>query len=992
MSDSSSGYFGRIGGFRPGLGAPRRAGGPIPGGPAALGMPGAGGYIPNYARFDPFDVNSAEGFEIVRQNTGLQQPIRMPVREWTPDTGPTVVPGSWSGEKQLSIPGIPTRNMPGRSYTPGNEAPARPKRSEALQNAVLGRAETAELVDPALLGGAMNRWDPDGEFAKDVQNPEIPAEWIAAGYQVPVGVVERLRGLGLRRDGRFPETVTDPGTVRRDVLRLEVGDPAVAGEYLDLLDPAERSPIRGGAPYAGDPIDYATGLPSDVPIALRGRSGGLRAENIALGADRGGFASIDPASVSLRARRSGGDQAPFQTVDVVMANGDGTFSVQKFDPTTAVRQRTLDPDSTAPFGRSEDQSMGSAVQEVMNEAKTPVMTRSALLAAREAGRFRPLPLDQREGSLVGYITQAGADAPLPVYAPMEEGRPLMTAGEAPEQLYRIGNPLNRNDVAVRAGLSELTGLAPVWGTRPQRHRPVSKGALVEQMQRGYTVAPGADPDAVLAPEALVAQLNALRGVTAEDARSSMGQLVVGTGPELAATIRGGAEGVGPFRNAGYYAEQAFGVPRSTLVPEVDQATGRATGRLLPMERTQAGPAMLLSDTLARIKGEEFGERRGNMFGRVGLEREAGALGKGAYVAATPTVDGIQRVIAPMITSGRLTAEAIQGDPQMARLFAPGSQARELLNQAVVGATNGRMRMNWTDQPVAVTPMGRVMPDPMEPQGPASAYYPGGVAQAPLQQEAAARVLANPESRQLQIMRAFRDPEGGHIGVRPMTGEFQYAPSEAYDAALAKLSSRAPAVAIRDRTPAQQLELGLAGATARGGQMELPIALPQGAEPSWGTRVAQGLEQTYARDAFGYSMNAARPLPSTAIADGSGSVHVLSPIRAVDQPGLPFRDIDTEPRVLAEGLVGTVPGPYAGASYYNTPLDRSQYQGSMSGRGDFDYAAMADQVGAEDVGSREQSRAMAQLAARQRARLAQASLAAPVAPSGPSYGQLSLFGY
>jgi hypothetical protein len=969
-------------------------------------MPSTSGYSPDYVRFDPFDVNGVEGVDVVRQNTGLQQPIRMPVREWAPDTGPTVIPGSWSTEKQLAIPGIPTRVLPGRTYTPGEEPAHRSRRGDALRDTVLGRTEQARVVDPALLGGAMNRWNPEGDFAKDVRKPEIPAEWIAEGYQVPVGVVERLRGLGLRRDGGFPETVKEPGTVERSVLRLEVGDPAVAGEYLDLLDPAERSPIRGGAPYAGDPIDYATGLPSDVPIALRGKKGALLAENIAVGADRGGFASTDPESVSMRARRPSSDQAPFQTVDVVMANGDGTFSVRKIDPTAAVRQRTLDPDSTAPFGRSEDQSMGSAVQEVMNEAKTPVITRSALVAAKEAGRFRPLPLDQREGSLVGYITQAGAKEALPVYAPTEEGRPLMTSGESPERLYRVGNPLNRDDTAVRVGLSELTGLAPVWGTRPQRDRPVSKGALAEQMERGYTVAPSADPGAVFAPDALVAQLNALRGATAEEARSRIGQLTVGTGPELAAAIRGGAEGVGPFRNAGYYSEQAFGVPRSTLVPEVDQATGRATGRLLPMARTESGPAMLLGDTLARIKGEEFGERRGGMFGRVGLEREAGALGKGSYMAETPTVDGIQRVIAPMIVSGRLTAEAIEGDPQMSRLFAPGSQARELLNQAVVGATNGRMRMNWAPQPIAapvttgMSPFQQFTATPL-PQRPVAPPRQGepGLLDSRLQQEAAARVLGTPETRQLQIMRAFRNPEGGYIGVRPMTSGSQYTPSY-IDEVASYMAANAPAARAVDRTPqGTQLELDLAGATALNGQMELPIAASELAPPS-----AAALREAALQRAYAGAPEAGPPYvwpvsDWAASASGGerlfGDAQVQRPwqLRAhPDQLDVPFRDISAEPRTLVEELVGGKRGPYAMASYNNPPLDRSQYQGSMSGRGDFDYGAMADQVGAEDVGSREQSRAMAQLAARQRARQARAAMAAPSAATGPLYDQLSLLGY
>jgi hypothetical protein len=131
--------------------------------------------------------------------------------------------------------------------------------------------------------------------------------------------------------------------------------------------------------------------------------------------------------------------------------------------------------------------------------------------------------------------------------------------------------------------------------------------------------------------------------------------------------------------------------------------------------------------------------------------------------------------------------------------------------------------------------------------------------------------------------------------------------------------------------------------------------------------------------------------TSAIADGSGAVHVLSPIRAADQANLPFRDIDTEPRALAEGLIGRSAGPYAGASYYGTPLDRSQYQGGLSGRPGFDYGTMADQMGAEP-GSPEQSRAMAQLVARQRARQAQASVAPAAAPGGLTYDQLTLLGY
>lgn len=339
----------------------------------------------------------------------------------------------------------------------------------------------------------------------------------------------------------------------------------------------------------------------------------------------------------------------------------------------------------------------------------------------------------------------------------------------------------------------------------------------------------------------------------------------------------------------------------------------------------------------------------------------------------------------LMTPGTATVEQLSPV-----LPAAGSHGARILAEDIHGYLQGSVPMSQIVQGLQLQqrplqPMGRVMPDPMAPQGPVSTYYPGGVAQAPLQQQAAGQVIPALEgdARQLAIHRAFRGPDGELIGVRPMTGGFSgYTPSYLDDVA-AYMAANAPAARIVDRTPqGTQLELDLAGATARGGQLELPVM----------TGGSSGYTPSYIDDVAAYM--AARA-PAARIVD-------RTPQGA--QLGVPFRDITGEVVSLPPALIGRNPGPYATSPIYRTALDRSLYQSSLSGSPGFDYADMARRSGAGgsygpvvtrvskvqdtpagivtdvrnvygpspdnlgmEVGSPEQERALAQLAMRIRAR-------------------------
>jgi hypothetical protein len=875
----------------------------------------------------------------------------------------------------------------------------------SIRDVLRRRAGSVKITDPALfVGSVADRTARPGKASQTLTYDDLVRNQNqTAGGSIGVSPQE---AIAVYRD------LIDPPNVKGRRLHPLPGQPDTYGLF------------RAGDMFV-DPTDRSTNLPSDVPLRLRGRAGVGAAERSALGTDVSGFSGEDPSRVRSSERTGrrpvgaiSGDDTE-RAVPIAVTRADGTLGVVYVDPTVEARNIDIPIDQRLSAYNSDAQdyeTVSALAAEIRRQAKPQLMPRSALVGN---SRFTLAPEKERKGSLLGYLAQTDRDGnrmvtrESPVYAPVvnRAGDPLTMDRDVRDGLYgsriqnerafRVGSATNLVNVDgyVRPELAQVlseVGLpvrramvpAGAPGSMERDANMVRLGDLEEMLRSGLTIRqPGAPVD--LTPQELRQLAASVRMRPSGEANP----LLYVTQP-----VTGGAQGPAQLVD--------------TLLPEVQQNPRVMTGSFVRGVEGEIGPAVVNSSIDIRRAAEEFLKRQGSgdvasLSGLLGGLAAAGTRppqsGLDAPASASPVVQMLARQVAPAAGGGQVppgvayrlmtpgTATVEQLSPV---LPAAGSHSARILAEDIHGYLQGSVPMSQIVQGLQLQqrplqPMGRVMPDPMAPQGPASTYYPGGVAQAPLQQQAAGQVIPAPEgdARQLAIHRAFRGPDGELIGVRPMTGEFSgYTPSYLDDVA-AYMAANAPAARIVDRTPqGTQLELDLAGATARGGQLELPIPLPQGTEPSWGNRVSQALEQLYARDAYGYDMRRARP-------------PVVS-----DQLGVPFRDITGEVASLPPALIGRNPGPYATSPIYRTALDRSLYQSSLSGAPGFDYADMARRSGAGgsygpvvtrvskvqdtpagivtdtrnvygpspdnlgmEVGSPEQERALAQLAMRIRAR-------------------------
>lgn len=609
------------------------------------------------------EAGAPNGFEALRIIPKYQEPISVIPSGLPLVERPKTVQGDWS-PLQEDPSGLAAPSMRSPSYRPGQEREM-PRLSSSLASLIEGTADVAQVVDPAMAGPRTRRDIFRGTVLP--QTEDLPRRYASRGL-IPA---PRDRGLGLDQD------------------------PSLADFYREYLSEAPRTPLyrdrlsmdySGGQEVERFPVDWNTGLPSDAPIYTRGRFGSDFDENQKLSSDGLGFRSQAPETVSLKPKAIGVEAAPYTLEPIVVLGANGITRREVVDPRIAVDQESPNPDSTALWERTRDVLLGERVQSILEEAKTPIMPRSALIKAYQDGRFQPLPEDQRVGTLIGYLSPSGgqAQAPKPVYAPMDGDEPLTVVrdvakrgpygsyvDQVAEQLYRIGSPLNRDDEFIRGELRNTPKLQVVTRTAPQVDRPINIGALQAKTDEGYRVVSADTPLFSLTPEGLKARVSMLQGrpaviseETGRPVNSFAGRLDVYRDDRLLQSI----------------------------VPEVDQG-GSYTGRFLPLQAQEEGPSFLASSTLQRIKGEEFGSRRAGLTGSsAGLEGTLGRLGKGAFMQAPRTADGVRDVLAPMIISGQLTAEQIQQDPRLSHLFRPGSHARRILEQEVLSVSGGATRL------------------------------------------------------------------------------------------------------------------------------------------------------------------------------------------------------------------------------------------------------------------------------------------------------------
>jgi len=547
-----------------------------------------------------------------------------------------------------------------RPFYEPEDTPERTPLKSSLASLISGIADSVTVVDPSITGKNTRK------------------ELISRGEFLTPSPAEAKRG--------YPKT-TSLGLSSPDSRNRSLGldqDPARIDFYREFLSEAPRTPLyrdrvsmdySGGAPVETFPIDWKTGLPSDTPLAARGRYASESLENERLSGDALGFRSQDPGTISLRQRAIGTEAALNSLEPIVVVGADGIARRTMIDPQIAVDQATPNPDSTAAFERTKDVLLGERVREIQEEAKTPIMPRSALIQAWRNGRFKPL--SEPDGTLIGHLDGK------PIFAPMDGDEPLtMTRDiamrgpygdyvkQVPEQAYRVGLPLNRDDDFIRAELNSIPQLQVRTRLAPQADRPVSLAALLTKSDEGFEIVSADTPLLSVSPEGLKARVAMLRQQSA-DIDSETGRPMNSFGGRL-----------------DVYKD---GQLLQSIVPEVDRG-GTYTGRFLPLQERAEGPSFLMPTPLERIRGEEFGSRRGGMSQyESGFEGTLNRLGKGAFMQSPRTADGIRDVIAPMLASGRLTAEQIQGDPRLSHLFRPGSHARRILEQEVLGSSGGARR-------------------------------------------------------------------------------------------------------------------------------------------------------------------------------------------------------------------------------------------------------------------------------------------------------------
>jgi hypothetical protein len=779
-----------------------------------------------------------------------------------------------SGDQQLGIPRVPL--SPVRKLVGDQAAPER-RVSGNLENAI-----------PQLLAGEVN-------------------EVVLPGA--------KLTRADFLRGAKTPEQIQQ---------RLEEAT-ALLSEAFPVRVPRNAEQAEAQALLQGR-LNRQTGLPDDQPPHLRGASGALVAEDAAFNADAAGYRAEDPTNVD-NWTRSTPELNPYGKAAMVEMGPDGNFRIAEYDVGGAYNTVDREPDSTAAFMREKQVSIGQAVLDAMDAAKTP------MVGSAQLERMGFQQLEQPVRNLIGFVPAQGAGDPVPVYRTSTEGN------------FRIGHPTNRNEAQLRQEAGNVLG-AGSTGWRADPTTTVGARGLANQVQQGYTFSIGTDlggsmPELDVRDQASAqAYVDRLRGQPADSflAREKL------------------------------YALDPEGRPVQALIPRI--VDGQATGHLLPLRRGPLGPvALMAGDDAATVnlrkEAESWGARQG--LENTSLEKLLGReIGAGAFMADPSVAPG--NPIAAMLASGQITADALNNDPRMQAVLPPGSYARTLLNQEVTSRYGGRVAAPFpaASQQRPVEPMGRVAPDPMQPQGPHSAYYPGGIAQAPLQQAAAQAVFGLPSA----VTTRASGPRYALPEVIPGPAYGSYIAGPGGQMRLAGVSEQLPRRFTPD--PIDDVSLYMARQAASRGAQPAPAASGiRGGDPFYVFDPAGNLKQA------GTGMHSA-PAPGPVVYE-----QTELPIQ------LPRRG-DVSSSMIADGdyPVGRPAGPYVSEAYYGQG-DPAAYQQAATPRGalgGFDYGTMAADLGAE-VGSPEQERALRQVAMRIRRRL-QNPPAAPRLAGAPAPDQLS----
>jgi len=440
---------------------------------------------------------------------------------------------------------------------------------------------------------------------------------------------------------------------------------------------------RGGVVRDAEISDLeaaANALLGEEPISARTVD-----ESVSANEEKGTFTSEDPTEYAPRKQISA-DINPYYNVEVparvARAGGrSGSWTTEtaqgfrpatvRIDPSQVVDSEVLnrrkgrdgsftgESDNTASFQRERPITIGDLVKEAMNEERTPVITASALEAARSAGRARSLPAGERDRNLVGYMRPPGSDGEVPVYAVTDaEGDRKVTEVTRPdpkdplrkvvtelEQYFRVGGPYNRDSTAIREQIAPTLGVtadgqygpAPVLGNQWDRtyaektfQSPKFEGFLRELAGGSFMQ----EPDEAASSYKLLAKALITGELEVPGQKPGTTQAIpVDREALLALKSDDGRPLFAPGTNARTLLGQAVSELRGGR--EVDLFSEASIGELgSDLASVQRGEGSIL-DLIRQIQGNSSGQgveaAAGELFGFEGGDSDAaGALPQGRY--------------------------------------------------------------------------------------------------------------------------------------------------------------------------------------------------------------------------------------------------------------------------------------------------------------------------------------------------------------------------
>ena len=538
--------------------------------------------------------------------------------------------------------------------------------------------------------------------------------------------------MSAKLDKRGAATPTEKAFEQLAAYRAATGMGGDAGlrEYAQELVDEINLQTREAAKRR-DPSTAETGMPSYVGEDLTNEK-----------YERGGFDTRTQDSANFRSpdrlqtitEEMGGDQVPPYIMEVPNRGPRGQLdgTVTRIDPNQVVRVDE-DGDQTASFMRSQDISMSQRAKELQQEERTPAITSTGLNRAVAQNRARRLTTDEvaaqeakaeaRKQKFTGQgliknprdARRGGNTGTSIVYPARDiEGNPKTITRDVPdglygaqqreEQLYRIGRPSSREFAGSREMVRQALG--------PQQTNPNLRGEkyvgpapLIENAgyRRNYEKA-GAPSQYEFFEE-----LANAGSVMPPDVRSDMRDLAEAAETGEMPMMSGQKRVTVPIRGS---VESLYsGIdPRTSGNKRGQDSRAMAAGKQLRAFLQEAAEIRPVN----RAELAEAAEIIGNRFG-IGASETISAAA--ARIPDPSRLTRIQGVANEDVSLGRALENAIRqaqrtvpaADPGRP-LFAPGSFAEQILNQARAERSGNYREVDFFDESDIGAGMERIPED------------------------------------------------------------------------------------------------------------------------------------------------------------------------------------------------------------------------------------------------------------------------------------------